>query len=166
MPDWVHSLPAILAALLAVFNVVICLAALGVIPGNRKPSTGMAWLILILAVPLLGFVAFLFFGSTRVDRHRHEKQRQVNDEIHARTAAVAALTESTPRLAYVSSVALLNRNLGALPGVGGNHVVFFEDYRESIAAMAAEVDTAREFVHVQFYITAWDDVTEPFFAAL
>ena len=166
MTDWVHSLPAILAAALAVLNVLICLAALGVVPGNRKPSTGMAWLILVLAVPFFGLLAFFFFGTTRVDRHRHEKQARVNDEIHARTAAVAALTESTPGLAYVSSVATLNRNLGALPGVAGNHAVFFEDYHESIAAMAAEIDTAREFVHVQFYITAWDDVTDPFFAAL
>jgi cardiolipin synthase len=164
--DWVHSLPAIVAAALTVLNVLICLAALGVVPGNRKPSTGMAWLILVLAVPFLGLVAFLFFGSTRVDRKRHEKQARVNDEIHARTAAIASLTESKPELAYVSSVATLNRTLGALPGVGGNHAVFFEDYHESIAAMAAEVDTAREFVHVQFYITAWDDVTDPFFTAL
>ena len=40
-------------------------------------------------------------------------------------------------------MAALNRNLGALPGVAGNDAVFFEDYHESIAAMAAEVDTAR-----------------------
>src|SRR4051794_18801470 len=166
MTDWVHSLPAIVAAALTVLNVLICLAALGVVPGNRKPSTGMAWLILVLAVPFLGLIAFFFFGTTHVDRRRHEKQRRVNDEIHARTTAMAALTESTPGLAYVSSVARLNRNLGALPGVAGNHAVFFEDYHESIAAMAAEVDTAREFVHVQFYITAWDDVTDPFFTAL
>jgi cardiolipin synthase len=164
--DWVHSLPAIVAAALTVLNVLICLAALGVVPGNRKPSTGMAWLILVLAVPFLGLIAFFFFGSTHVDRRRHEKQARVNDEIHTRTAAVASLTESTPGLAYVSSVATLNRHLGALPGVAGNHAVFFEDYRESIAAMAAEVDTAGAFVHVQFYITAWDDVTDPFFTAL
>ena len=166
MIDWVHSLPAVIAALLIALEIVICLAALGVVPRNRKPSTGMAWLILVLAVPFFGLIAFLFFGSTRVERGRHEKQRRVNTQIHERTAEIASLTESTPRLAYVSSVAALNRNLGALPGVAGNHAVFFEDYHESIAAMAAEVDTAEQFVHVQFYITAWDDVTEPFFAAL
>jgi cardiolipin synthase len=164
--DWVHSLPAVIAALLVALEVVVYVAAFGVIPRNRKPSTGMAWLILVLAVPLFGLVAFLFFGSTRVERGRHQKQREVNAEIHARTAEIAALTESTPRLAYVSSVAALNRNLGALPGVSGNDAVFFEEYDEQIAAMATEVDTAERFVHVQFYITAWDDVTEPFFAAL
>jgi len=164
--DWVHSLPAVVAILLVALEVVIYVAALGIVPRNRKPSTGMAWLILVLAVPLFGLIAFLFFGSTRVERGRHEKQRRVNAEIHAKTAEIASLTESTPRLAYVSSVVALNRNLGALPGVAGNDAIFFEDYRESIAAMAAEVDAAERFVHVQFYITAWDEVTEPFFDAL
>ena len=79
MIDWVHSLPAVIAALLIALEIVICLAALGVIPRNRKPSTGMAWLILVLAVPFFGLIAFLFFGSTRVERGRHEKQRRVND---------------------------------------------------------------------------------------
>ena len=32
--------------------------------------------------------------------------------------------------------------------------------------MTAEVDAATRFVHVEFYITAWDDVTGPFFEAL
>ena len=32
--------------------------------------------------------------------------------------------------------------------------------------MAAAVDQARSFVHAEFYITAWDDVTAPFFDAL
>ena len=32
--------------------------------------------------------------------------------------------------------------------------------------MTAEVDRARVFVHVEFYITAWDEVTAPFFEAL
>ena len=40
------------------------------------------------------------------------------------------------------------------------------DYRESIEAMTAAVEGAEHFVHVQFYITAWDEVTGPFFDAL
>ncbi len=71
-----------------------------------------------------------------------------------------------PNLAYVSSVAHLNRELGALPAVAGNSAQLFPDYDESIAAMAAAVDTAERFVHVQFYITAWDETTDGFFAAL
>jgi cardiolipin synthase A/B len=146
--------------------VVTCIAALGVIPGGRKPSTGMAWLILVLAVPLFGLLAFLMFGSTHVERKRRETQERVNDLIHRRTREIAALDEDAGGLPYVSSVATLNRTLGALPAVPANEVDLYPGYHESIAAMTQAVEEARDFVHVQFYITAWDEVTEPFFLAL
>lgn len=163
---WGSGLPVLIAAALVVLEVAICVAALGVIPGNRRPSTGMAWLILVLAVPFFGFLAFVLFGSARVGRARRERQREVNEIINARTASVAELSEAEPRLAYVASLAALNRRLGSLPAVGGNSAELFADYGGSIAAMTAAVDRARRFVHVQFYITAWDHVTEDFFAAL
>jgi cardiolipin synthase len=166
VPDWVTSLPAILAAALVLLDIAVIVAALGVIPGNRRPSTGMAWLILVIAVPLFGLLAFLMFGSTRVERKRQRTQVQVNKTIHRRTAEVGALVEEAPNLAYVASVATLNRRLGALPAVAGNSAELFSDYLASIAAMTREVDSATRFVHVQFYITAWDGVTDDFFRAL
>jgi cardiolipin synthase len=126
----------------------------------------MAWLILVIAVPLFGLLAFLLFGSARVERKRQVRQARVNEAIHARTAEVAELHERQPGLAYVASVASLNRTLGALPALAGNTAELFSDYVGSIAAMTACVERATRFVHVQFYISAWDDVTDPFFAAL
>jgi cardiolipin synthase len=67
---------------------------------------------------------------------------------------------------YVASVATLNRNLGALPMLPGNRIDLFPDYGPAIAAMTAEVDRADTWVHVEFYITAWDEVTAPFYEAL
>jgi cardiolipin synthase A/B len=166
VPGWASSLPAVLGAAVVALEIAVVIAALGVVPGNRRPSTGMAWLILVIAVPLFGLVAFLFFGSTRVEKGRREKQARVNATIHERTAKVAELTEDRPELAYVASVAALNRRLGALPAVAGNTAELYDDYSGSIAAMARAIDDATGFVHVQFYISAWDDVTDPFFSAL
>ena len=59
-------------------HIVICVLALGVFPGSRKPSTAMAWLILVLAVPYFGFLIFLLFGRTSVGRKRREWQLDVN----------------------------------------------------------------------------------------
>src|SRR3954447_22029733 len=132
MPDWV-SLAAIAGAAVVLAQVAVYVIALGVIPGGRKPSTGMAWLILILAVPLLGILAFLLFGSTHVERKRHRTQLAVNERIQQRTAEVADLQPTTPALGSVATVAVLNRRLGALPAVAGNTVELFSDYAESIA---------------------------------
>ena len=41
----------------------------------------MAWLILVLAVPFLGFVAFLLLGSTSVGLTRRAWQRAVNARV-------------------------------------------------------------------------------------
>lgn len=166
MPDWTSSLPPLLGAALVALEIAIVVAALGVIPGNRRPSTGMAWLILVLAVPFFGLLAFLFLGRADVGRKRRETQEQANEIIRERTAEVTQLDMAAHGLEYVTSVAFLNRRLGSLPAVKGNTVQLFPDYLESIEAMTRAVDGAERFVHVQFYITGWDEVTEPFFAAL
>ena len=59
----------------------------------------------------------------------------------------------------------LNQHLGTFPYRPGNDVTFFDDYGASISAMTAEVERAERYVHVEFYIMAIDEVTEPFFAA-
>ncbi len=38
----------------------------------------MAWLLVILFDPWIGFFFFLFFGSARVGRKRREKQAEIN----------------------------------------------------------------------------------------
>lgn len=156
---------AAIVTLVAVAGLALRVAALGIIPGNRKPSTGMAWLLLILLTPWIGFIAFLFFGSARVDSRRRRRQAEVNAAISERTRHLAELPNADAP-AYLSSVAVLNRNLGALPLVAGNTVVVVDGYVASIAAMTDAVSGAERYVNVEFYIAAWDDVTSGFFEAL
>ncbi|MCG8152133.1 cardiolipin synthase, partial [Pimelobacter simplex] len=68
--------------------------------------------------------------------------------------------------APMARVADLNQHLGALALTGGNEVQLWPDYRGTIAEMAAEIDRARSHVHIEFYITAWDEVTDPVFQAM
>ena len=46
------------------------------LPSNKKPSSAMAWLILILIIPFAGFVIFLFLGRTNVGAKRLARQRE------------------------------------------------------------------------------------------
>ena len=151
---------------LYLLDLTIKVIALGVIPKNRRPSSGMAWLLLIMIIPFLGFVIFLVLGRTKLERRRFEQQAEINATVAGRTADVPTLESGFPGPAYVESVATLNRNLGAQPATPGNRVDLFPGYADSIAAMTAEVEKAVTWVHVEFYITAWDDVTGPFYEAL
>jgi cardiolipin synthase len=155
---------AAVAAALALGHVTVCGLALGVLPGNRKPSTAMAWLILILAFPGLGMLAFLFFGSTSVGRRRRDWQRDVNARVLAAVPDVVDDRHDLPD--GVRGMAELNQRLGAFPIQPGNTVEVLPDYGGSIEAMTREVARAVRFVSVEFYIAAWDDVTAPFFESL
>ena len=155
-----------IATALYLLDLAIKLIVLGVVPKNRRPSSGMAWLLLIMLIPFVGFALFLVLGRTRIGRKRHEKQAEVNAIVAERTANVPTLETDFPGPAYVKSVATLNRNLGAPPAMPGNRVDLFPGYVDSIAAMTDDVDRATTWVHVEYYITAWDDVTGPFYEAL
>ena len=168
MSDWASTLGAILGAALVVANIAIVLAALLVLPGDRRPQTAMAWLILILALPFLGFLLFLLFGRTTVGRKRRAQQEEVNAAILA-AAHLEDIEDHDRRLELpplVQSFARLNRRLGVLPLSFGNTVELIEDYQAQIDAMTAAVATATDYVHVQFYISSWDEVTTPFFEEL
>lgn len=155
-----------IATAVLLLDYVIKVIALGVVPRNRRPSSGMAWLLLIVIVPYLGFAIFLILGRTRLERRRHEQQAEVNAIIASRTKAMPTSDRAPLGLTYVESAELLNRTLGALPVTHGNRVDLLPGYSDSIAAMAAEIDRATTFVHAEFYISAWDEVTEPVFEAM
>jgi len=152
---------AILAGALAVLDYVIKFLALGVLPGNRKPSSAMAWLILILVIPFAGFIVFLFLGRTDVGKSRRLRQREADEAVRAATDRLPVTAVDGP--VYLTSIAALNHNLGSLPLQPGNRVDLITGYRESITAMAEEVATATTSIEVEFYIAARDDVTEKFF---
>lgn len=160
------SLVAVMSALIYVVDLAIKVIALGVVPRNRRPASGMAWLLVIFVIPLLGILFFAMLGLTRLERKRNERQRDLNAQIEAYARDLPTLQPGSEPSGVIGGVAELNRRLGALPVMTGNRVDLYPGYTDSIDAMTEAVDAAESFVDVEFYITACDRVTEGFFDAL
>jgi cardiolipin synthase len=160
----VHIVLAVVGIALAVTDYVIKFLAIGVLPSNKKPSSAMAWLILILIVPFAGFVIFLFLGRTNVGAKRLARQREAEEAIRAGTDRIPGSPVCGP--AYLDSMVALNRHLGSLPLQDGNRIELIPGYTDSIQQMTEAVAGASSVVEVEFYIAAWDEVTSPFFDAL
>lgn len=153
-------------AVVAVVDLVIRIVVLGVIPGNRRPTTAMAWLLCIFFLPYIGLILFLMFGNSRLSRRRREKQAEVNQSILEGTRVIAEQVPSYEGPSWVNSAIELNRNLGFFPALGANSVQLIKGYQESLDAMAAEVRTAKDFVNAEFYIMSSDASTENLFLEL
>lgn len=146
-------------------GLAVRLAAILVVPVNRRPSSAMAWLLAIFLIPYVGVIAFLLIGNPKLPRARRAKQRELNTMIALAATETPAL-ELEPSRRWLEPIARLNRNLGSLPLTGGNAASLIEDYAASLAQLTDAVDTARIYVLCEFYIMAFDDTTAPFFASL
>src|SRR5699024_11741169 len=67
---------------------------------------------------------------------------------------------------WLPTLSRMNRALGALPMLPDNHVELIGDYAAMIESIAADIDRAEHYVHVEFFILVRDETTAPFFAAL
>lgn len=140
--------------------------ALGYVPSQRKPTSAMAWLLAIFLIPFAGIILFLFIGSPYINRRRHKIQNQANELIRTVSHDEPDVPAGFEVTDEIRSMMHLNRHLTSMPAATGRMVALHSDYETSIQAMAEAVDNAKNYVHVQIYITSWDDTTGVFFDAL
>ncbi len=149
-----------------VIDWAIRIAALIIVPRNRKPTSAMAWLLAIFLIPTIGVVLFLLIGSYRLPKSRRIKQKQVDAIIAERMRDMHLVVDDADWPSWLPGVVELNQQLSTIPAVGGNAATLIDDYQAGIDAMAADIDTATTFVHVEFYIVSFDTTTAGFFAAM
>jgi hypothetical protein len=75
----------------AILIFLVNLVALGLVPERRRPSSAMAWLLVIFLVPVFGLLFFLLIGRSHVPRKRREEQLQVGEVIQSSLTTVPAL---------------------------------------------------------------------------
>ncbi|PWC05110.1 cardiolipin synthase [Agromyces badenianii] len=156
----------VVASILFVVDLIIRITAVIVVPRNRRPTAGMAWLLAIFFVPYLGVLFFVLIGNPKLPKHRRQKQADVDRYIRESTHGVERVSDSGDWPAWFEGVVRLNRNLGSMPLIGSNSASLIGDYQGSLDAMTAAIRDAKRFVHVEFYILAYDRTTEHFFDAL
>lgn len=154
------------AIVFIVIEYLVKIIAVGVVPENRKPSSSLGWLLLILFLPVVGVPLFLILGSPYVHRRRARIQAEANSLLAKGTADVPLVPTSVTLPADLSGVVELSRTLTSLPMVTGRNHGVEMDYEASIQRMTRLVEKATTSVHAEIYIMARDEATENFFLAL
>lgn len=146
--------------------------ALFVIPRNRRPDSGMSWLLFIFLIPEVGWIAFLIFGFSKLPKGRRDAQATLDGYIQQAMHYLASqwkdathLIAAKPPEKYQGSVAL-STGLTHLPLFAGNHIDPIPEYNDVVARIIRDIEAATHYIQVEYYILALDEVTEPFFTAL
>jgi cardiolipin synthase len=121
---------------------------------HRQPASRIAWIVVIVALPVVGILAYLLFGETNIGRRRTARMHAVVDGMPAFPSAAAGdeqnLRADVPE--RYRHLFQLGESISGFQPVGGNSAQLMADSNAAIDAMVADIDAATDHVHLAFYI--------------
>ena len=137
--------------------VAIVVSIAFVIYENRSAHFSIFWIAFILLLPIVGIIFFLLLGK---NHHRSLLIRP--DELAKlnalRDQAVGDALLSLPQGDKYQKLAAMMRNANDAPLLGGNKVDIYTEFSPLFESMLKDIEAARSFVHIQFYIIENDEV--------
>ena len=121
---------------------------------HREPASRIAWLVMIIVLPVAGMIAYLLLGETSIGRRRARRLQEVLAVMPPVGEAPgwdpAALQTRVPEC--YAHLFLVGRSVNGFDPVGGNRGRLLADSNASIESLVADIDAAKDHVHLLFYI--------------
>lgn len=136
--------------ILAVYVVVIVATMTAVLMDNRQPVKTMAWLMVLVFLPVVGIVLYFFFGQN-IRKERMISQRSM-DQLTKRSMLEFAEQQNLhiPENQLPLMRLFANQNF-ALPFKDNNVEIYTSDY-EFFPALLADIARAVHHIHLSTYI--------------
>ncbi len=134
MPLWLH----ILILIFAINTVVV------IVMENRRPTDTLAWMLLLLFVPVAGLVLYFLFG-VRPARHTFIKPHDLQTLKSYIQPLSVAPTEAEMPLANL----LLANNQAYL--TADNQLELYTAFKDMVAHLQQDLQKARHHIHFQFF---------------
>lgn len=116
---------------------------------HREPASRIAWIAVILALPIGGIVAYLLLGETNIGRRRAQRLQD------AWSRVIQPLEDDTafPHLPeQYAPLFRMGHSVNGFAPVGGNQGELLADSNGAIDALVSDIHAARSHVHLVFYI--------------
>ena len=157
MVDWnlIFSQIATVAFDILYFGAIIGTIAI-IILDNRNPVKTLAWILVLMFLPVIGLVFYFFFGRSQ------RRERLIGKKLYSRLMKKSMLAyreQSSCQLppAYERLISLFQDNNQAYP-FEGNRVLVFTEGATMLQALLRRLQQAKQHIHLEFYIFEDDAV--------
>jgi cardiolipin synthase A/B len=154
-----ENLPYLLGAFYLLLQLVAIGAAIEAILGVRSSQSAIAWTLILVMFPMIGLPMYLMFGGRKFSGYVNARrsgneplQRMIQDI--ARGLSARALATFAPQEIDHQVLTKLAR----MPFFAGNSSRLLIDGDATFAAIFDAIESAAEYVLVQFYIVEDDDL--------
>jgi len=120
---------------------------------NRDPASRIAWIVVLVAVPVAGILSYLLLGETNIGRRRREQLERVISSLPAVADISGMDAVADPSVPdHRKSLFDVGRSISGYAPVGGNQGELMLDSNATIARIIEDIDAATDHVHLLFYI--------------
>ncbi len=121
---------------------------------HREPASRVAWVVVIVVLPVVGIIAYILLGETNIGRRRVSRMCAV---LAAMPDVAKAPGMDAPNLQPkipepYAHLFRLGHSVNGFEPVGGNSARLLSDSNATIASMVADIDAAQDHVHLTVYI--------------
>ncbi len=126
---------------------------------NRNPVKTLAWILLMIALPVVGIIIYMFVGQDFRRKKIFTKQKRIRKRTprNRQSFDMEQLPESNIPPHMQKVVRLLNSNSEA-PIFNGNRINVYTTGQSTFDALFHDIEEAKEHIHIEFYIIADDSV--------
>ena len=146
--------------LLLMFFLLNLLSALSLIFIERKePTTTWAWLIILIALPGIGFILYLLLGQN-LSRQNIFREKKLADKIKRyklRNNSELPLSDNEINENYEDLI-LMNYNHSGAIYTTGNEVKTYINGEDKFRDLFNDIREAKSFIHIEYYIFRYDDL--------
>ncbi|ULL19560.1 cardiolipin synthase [Paenibacillus sp. H1-7] len=124
---------------------------------RRNVGVTWAWLMVLLLLPILGFILYIFLGQNlarqKVYRIRPRMERRVREEMEEQAQSLQRNTFAfhDPSVQEYRRLIYMNLVSGYSPLTQNNEVTLFTDGVEKFEALLREIGQAKRHVHLLYY---------------
>ncbi len=138
---------------LAEVAVQLALAAVILLRSRGSPQVRLTWLILVLAVPVVGVIFYLLLGEIRLGHKKIERHRSICDQIEVQAAmSVATIDPSSTELGKATRIARLAETVSGTGTRPGNLLRLYSETDHAIDGLVEDTEEARSSCNLLFYI--------------
>jgi cardiolipin synthase A/B len=121
---------------------------------HRDPASRIAWIVVIIVLPVIGILGYILLGETSIGRGRVVRLRRVLATMpDVNTTPGVDSPNLQPKVPETyTHLFRLGYSINGFEPVGGNCASLLPDSNASIESMVADIDASQDHVHLIFYI--------------
>ena len=121
---------------------------------SNQPQTALTWVILLMGLPILGFVLYGLFGEERFGYFRKKRHAAAIKRVDMPGVHANSVAENRVILPMIpGQIATLAEQVSGSAPVSGNHIELLGDSKRFVTRLSADISAAEEEVHLDLAVS-------------